>query len=373
MHFFINREAFLKPLQSIAGIIERRQTKPILSNVLLNINEKILSLTGTDTEVELVITLMPTIVEKTGAVTISARKLMEICKSFPEGSEISLSQQDQVVILCSGRSRFTLVTLPVSDYPNVSEQEAVLTFSVGQAELRGMIERTSFAMAQQDVRYYFNGVLLEVIGQKLRAVATDGHRMALCTLSNVDISCSDKHQIIVPRKGILALARLIHPSNGEHIDLILSEGYLRAKTEGFTFTSKLVSGLFPNYEKAIPRGNDKKIVVNREMFRQALNRAAILTTDTYRGVRLVIEKTSNILKMFANNPEREQVEEEVNLEEFVGDEISIGFNVNYLINVLSVFSSENVTIILSNAQSGAIIKEEKNDYDALYVIMPMHF
>ena len=240
MHFTIQREALLKPLQLVAGVVERRQTLPVLSNVLLVVQGQQLSLTGTDLEVELVGRVQLEHPAEPGEITVPARKLMDICKSLPSEAEISIKVDEQKVIIKAGRSRFTLSTLPANDFPTVEEGPGSLTCTLEQSRLRRLIERTSFAMAVQDVRYYLNGMLLEVSTGTLRAVATDGHRLAMCSMQ-ADIGQADRHQVIVPRKGILELARLLTDPEGT-VAIVLGQQHIRATTGEFTFTSKLVDG-----------------------------------------------------------------------------------------------------------------------------------
>jgi len=244
MHFTIQREALLKPLQLVAGVVERRQTLPVLSNVLLVVEGQQLSLTGTDLEVELVGRVTLEDAAEPGEITVPARKLMDICKSLPSDALIDIRVDDQKLLVKAGRSRFTLSTLPANDFPTVEEGPGSLTFNLPQAKLRRLIERTSFAMAQQDVRYYLNGMLLEVQSGMLRAVATDGHRLAMCSME-ASIQQDGKHQVIVPRKGILELARLLTEQDAE-VAIVLGQHHIRANTGEFTFTSKLVDGKFPD-------------------------------------------------------------------------------------------------------------------------------
>ncbi|MEG6654067.1 DNA polymerase III subunit beta, partial [Pseudomonas aeruginosa] len=245
MHFTIQREALLKPLQLVAGVVERRQTLPVLSNVLLVVEGQQLSLTGTDLEVELVGRVVLEDAAEPGEITVPARKLMDICKSLPNDVLIDIRVEEQKLLVKAGRSRFTLSTLPANDFPTVEEGPGSLNFSIAQSKLRRLIDRTSFAMAQQDVRYYLNGMLLEVNGGTLRSVATDGHRLAMCSL-DAQIPSQDRHQVIVPRKGILELARLLTEQDGE-VGIVLGQHHIRATTGEFTFTSKLVDGKFPDY------------------------------------------------------------------------------------------------------------------------------
>jgi len=365
MHFTIQREALLKPLQLVAGVVERRQTLPVLSNVLLVVEGQQLSLTGTDLEVELVgrVTLEDS--AEPGEITVPARKLMDICKSLPSDALIDIRVDEQKLVVKAGRSRFTLSTLPANDFPTVEEGPGSLTFNLVQSKLRRLIDRTSFAMAQQDVRYYLNGMLIEVQTGVLRAVATDGHRLAMCSMEAA-IEHTEKHQVIVPRKGILELARLLTEQDGE-VSVVLGANHIRATTGEFTFTSKLVDGKFPDYERVLPRGGDKLVIGDRQALREAFSRTAILSNEKYRGIRLQL--ASGLLKIQANNPEQEEAEEEV-VVDYSGGSLEIGFNVSYLLDVLGVMTTEQVRLILSDANSSALVQEAGND-DSSYVVMPM--
>ncbi len=365
MHFTIQREALLKPLQLVAGVVERRQTLPVLSNVLLVVEGQQLSLTGTDLEVELVGRVALEDAAEPGEITVPARKLMDICKSLPADALIDIRVDEQKLLVKAGRSRFTLSTLPANDFPTVEEGPGSLTFSLVQSKLRRLIERTSFAMAQQDVRYYLNGMLLEVQTGILRAVATDGHRLAMCSM-DAAIQQDGKHQVIVPRKGILELARLLTEQDGE-VSIVLGQHHIRATTGEFTFTSKLVDGKFPDYERVLPRGGDKLVVADRQGLREAFSRTAILSNEKYRGIRLQL--AAGLLKIQANNPEQEEAEEEIAVD-YNGGSLEIGFNVSYLLDVLGVMTTEQVRLILSDSNSSALVQEADND-DSAYVVMPM--
>ncbi|SDP95567.1 DNA polymerase III subunit beta [Ectopseudomonas guguanensis] len=365
MHFTIQREALLKPLQLVAGVVERRQTLPVLSNVLLVVEGQQLSLTGTDLEVELVGRVALEDAAEPGEITVPARKLMDICKSLPSDALIDIRVDDQKLLVKAGRSRFTLSTLPANDFPTVEEGPGSLTFNLPQAKLRRLIERTSFAMAQQDVRYYLNGMLLEVQSGMLRAVATDGHRLAMCSMEAA-IQQDGKHQVIVPRKGILELARLLTEQDAE-VAIVLGQHHIRANTGEFTFTSKLVDGKFPDYERVLPRGGDKLVLADRQGLREAFSRTAILSNEKYRGIRLTL--AAGLLKIQANNPEQEEAEEEI-VVDYNGGGLEIGFNVSYLLDVLGVMGTEQVRLILSDSNSSALLQEADND-DSAYVVMPM--
>ena len=363
MKFSISRDALIKPLNLVAGVVERRQTLPILSNVFMSLEAGQLSLTGTDLEVELVGRVPVDGDIEDGEITVPARKLVDICKSLPDGSTIEFSVSSGKAMVKAGRSRFTLSTLPASEFPSVDEQGGDLSLEIPQAVLKRLIERTSFAMAQQDVRYYLNGMLLELKAGRLRMVATDGHRLALCTADDA-VSVGDA-SVIVPRKGILELSRLLDAD--DTLRLVIGSNHIRAVNQQFTFTSKLVDGKFPEYERVLPKSADKTVIGERLELRQAFTRTAILSNEKYRGVRLKLSEDT--LDITANNPEQEQAEEVVAVE-YQGDELEVGFNVSYLLDVLSVLDGEKIRLSLSDSASSALL-EEAEEGDSLYVVMPM--
>lgn len=365
MQFSISREALLRPLTLVAGVVERRQTLPVLSNVLIELDGDQVALTGTDLEVELIGRTVASAVEQQGAATVPARKLMDICKSLPEQSDIQLSVEDGRAVLTSGRSRFTLSTLPAAEFPNIEETDASQELSIPRGTLKHLIESTAFAMAQQDVRYYLNGMLLEMQSQLLRAVSTDGHRLAMCS-RELEVNVDEPQKLIVPRKGILELSRLLDDSD-EPLSLTLGATHIRAHTGDFTFTSKLIDGKFPDYERVIPRGGDKVVLAERTELRQVLSRTAILSNEKYRGIRLYLEPGN--LKVMANNPEQEEAEESVAVE-YDGPAMEMGFNVGYLIDVMGVINEDRVQMTFADPNSSALL-EDPGGGDALYVIMPM--
>jgi len=364
MKFVISREALLRPLQLVAGVVEKRQTLPVLSNVLLEVEGQQLSLTGTDLEVELVGRVTLDEVGQEGEITVPAKKLMDICRSLPDGAQIEVEQEEQRVNVRSGRSRFTLSTLPATEFPNVESIAGEQNFTLEQSALRRVIDRTSFAMAQQDVRYYLNGMLFEVTANGLRTVSTDGHRLATC---HVAISGPDTaQQIILPRKGVLELAKLLTDPESS-VSLSLSTNHLRAHTENFTFTSKLVDGKFPDYNRVIPKNGSNVMLADRTELRQVFNRTAILSNEKYRGVRMVLEQ--DLVKVFANNPEQEEAEESLAVQ-YAGDAMEMGFNVSYLQDVMGVLDTQLVKMTLSDPNSSALLEEPEGG-DAMYVVMPM--
>ena len=365
MKFSISRDALLKPLNLVAGVVERRQTLPILANVLMVLDGDRLSLTGTDLEVELVGRVQLAVAGDSGEVTVPARKLVDICKSLPEGSDIEFSVQESKVKVKSGRSRFTLSTLPAREFPNVEDSMGTHQLTIKQGQLKRLIDRTGFAMAQQDVRYYLNGMLWEINDKQLRVVATDGHRLAMCTLPE-KVDTNGDTQVILPRKGVLELARLLMEEDAE-IAIVIGSNHIRATTNDFTFTSKLVDGKFPDYQRVLPRSPDKIVLGSRLDLRQAFTRTAILSNEKYRGVRLKL--TENTLDIVANNPEQEEAEETVSVD-YQGDSLEVGFNVSYLLDVLGVLSGERIKLSLADPNSSALL-EESDAGDSLYVVMPM--
>jgi DNA polymerase-3 subunit beta len=326
-----------------------------------------LSLTGTDLEVELVGRIEVVNAGPDGDITVPARKLVDICKSLPDGVDINFSVEDGRVTVKAGRSRFTLSTLPAAEFPTVEAGEGEVDLELSQSLVRQMIERTGFAMAQQDVRYYLNGMYLEIKAGRLRFVATDGHRLALCTAPG-ELAAEDK-SVIVPRKGILELARLLDGDGS--VTLIVGSNHIRAVTDQFTFTSKLVDGKFPEYERVLPKSPDKAVSGDRSELKQAFTRTAILSNEKYRGVRLSL--SDGALEITANNPEQEQAEESVPVD-YAGEVLEVGFNVSYLLDVMGVLSGNTVRMSLSDSASSALIEEGEavsGEAEALYVVMPM--
>jgi len=364
MRFTLQREAFLKPLAQVVNVVERRQTLPVLANFLVQVKDGQLSLTGTDLEVEMVSRITVEDAQD-GETTIPARKLFEIIRALPDGSRITVSQTGDKITVQAGRSRFTLATLPANDFPSVDEVEATERVAIGEATLKELIERTAFAMAQQDVRYYLNGLLFDLRGDALRTVATDGHRLALCETDLAKPSGS-KRQIIVPRKGVTELQRLLESGDRE-IELEVGRSHVRVKRDDVTFTSKLIDGRFPDYEAVIPIGADREVKVDRESLRASLQRAAILSNEKYRGIR--VEVSPGNLKISAHNPEQEEAQEEIEATTEVSD-LAIGFNVNYLLDALSALRDEEVIIQLRDSNSSALVREASNE-KSRHVVMPL--
>ena len=304
MQFKINREALLRPLQLVSGALGNRPTLPILGNVLLDAKAGMLSLTGTDLEVELIGQVNLDGDYSEGRTTVPAKKFLDICRGLPDGALIQVDYADDRIVIKSGRSRFSLSTLPATEFPNIEDWDNDIEFDLLQGSLRRLIDNTQFSMASQDVRYYLNGMLFETEGKVLRTVATDGHRLAVASCEHS--ANLAQQQVIVPRKGVLELVRLLD-SEEDSVKIQLGSNNIRAITSGFVFTCKLVDGRFPDYRRVLPKNADKQLVSGREELKQAFSRAAILSNEKFRGVRLNINQ--GLLKITANNPEQEEAEE----------------------------------------------------------------
>ena len=364
MKFKIQRDELLNALQQIIGAVEKRQTMPALSNVLIKTTSNSLSLTTTDLEIELV-TQLNMIIDEPGEITVPARKLLDICKALPSESDVNISIKDGKAVVQSGRSRFSLVTLPAADFPSLDEISAVSEFELPQKTLKDIIDKTSFAMAQQDVRYYLNGLMLEVSTKILRAVATDGHRLAYCE-KETDCELADIKQVILPRKGVLELVRLLSNTE-EKVKVILGSNHLRVELNNIRFTSKLIDGRFPDYNRVIPADGNCILTADRDVLRQALVRASILSNEKYRGIRLILE--NNLVRLQAQNPDQEEADVEVEVN-YKGDNIEIGFNVNYMIEVLNVTDSSIIQAVFRDSNSSCLLTFP-DIKDCKYVIMPM--
>jgi DNA polymerase-3 subunit beta len=363
MKFSAARETLLKPLQTVVGVVERRQTMPILSNVLLSAQGKKLSVTATDLEVEMVAEAEVKC-DSGGEITVPGRKLHDIFRALPEGSSVEFSLSGERLTIKAGRSRFTLSTLRAADFPTIDEIGAKQTLRLNKPDLRRLVEKTHFSMAQQDVRYYLNGLLLETDKKRLRAVATDGHRLALSEADLIGAATRDE-QLIVPRKGVLELSRLLD-GDGE-VDVALGANHIRVQLDGVRLTSKLIDGRFPEYSRVVPAQPKNIIKADRNLFRQALQRTAILSNEKYRGVRLELSPNSIVLQ--ANNPEQEEAVETLEVE-YSGDAMEIGFNVNYLLDALAAVDSEQVEFGVTDANSSCLIREPGTDRTK-FVVMPM--
>jgi DNA polymerase-3 subunit beta len=359
------RDTLLAPLQSVSGIVERRHTLPILSNVLLEKKGERLTLLATDIEIQITTVTDGAVGDGDGAVTVGARKLQEILRSLPDTGEITLLLEDKRLLVRAGKSRFSLQTLPADDFPRMTLTEGeTRQFSMTQRAFRQLIGKTQYSMAAQDVRYYLNGLLLLVEGQELRAVATDGHRLAFASVA-IDTELP-RQELILPRKTVLELNRLLVDSD-EPLNITLAANQIRFAFGSVVLVSKLIDGKFPDYERVVPATLRNHMTVARQTLMQAMQRAAILTNEKFRGIRVVLG--DNSLKLIAANAEQEEAQEEIEVD-YSGEAIDVGFNVGYLLDVLNNVHTDEVQWSFNDANSSALITVPGNDRFK-YVIMPM--
>ncbi len=380
MRLKIAKESLLNVLSLVGGAVERRHTLNILSNVKIQANAQELRITGSDSEVELV--AMTTLAEgacvQAGETTVPARKLMDICKSLPNAALIDLQiTEDQRCILKTGNSRFVLGTLPAEDYPLLTTDNSQGTkIQVTERELKRLFEKTAFAMAVQDVRFYLTGTLLEIDETKLRAVTTDGHRLALCETS-ASSTATQAVQAIVPRKAVGELQRLLSVEDNQ-LTLSIGRELLnvtistpsRDKEQGditVRFTTKLIDGKFPDYRRVIPRGGDKNVMIAHDVFKQSLQRVAILSNEKLRGVFLHFNADS--LQLRANNPEQDEAIEDLAIQ-YQNTPMEMSFNAQYLLEVLNVLDSDDVSMTMTEANQSVLV-QDPSQQDQTYVVMPM--
>jgi DNA polymerase-3 subunit beta len=359
------RDSLLAPLQSVSGIVEKRHTLPILSNVLLEKKGDRLTLLATDVEIQITTSNDGAAGDGDGAVTVAAKKLQDILRSLPESAEVSLILDEKRLKVQAGKSKFSLQTLPAEDFPRMALSEGdTKTFTVTQKQFRYLLAQTHYSMATQDVRYYLNGLLLLVDGKELRAVATDGHRLAYASMPlEVELARQD---LIVPRKTVLELNRLLNESE-EPLTVEMAPNQIRFQFGHINLVSKLIDGKFPDYERVIPQSFRNLVSLNRAALLQSMVRAAILTNEKFRGVRLVLAEGS--LKIMAVNNDQEEAQEELEVA-YQGEPLDVGFNVGYLLDVLNNTSVENIEWGFNDANSSALLMIPGNDRFK-YVVMPM--
>jgi DNA polymerase-3 subunit beta len=364
MKLSIQREKLLQPITQVVGVVERRQTLPVLANFLISARDGKLSVTGTDMEVEL-ITTVDADVDTGGETTVPARKLVDIVRMLPDGVTITFAPDGDKLIVASGKGRYTLATLPATEFPATDQVETLEVINIQEVSLKNLLDKTAFAMANQDVRYYLNGLLFDFHDNQLTAVATDGHRLALCDLGS-DVGMAEERQLIVPRKGVLELSRMLSDSD-DAVELAIGKNHIRLVKGSSVFTSKLIDGRFPEYRAVIPKGTDKHIKIDREAFTRALQRASILSNEKYKGVRL--EAEGGRIKIIAHNPQHEEAIEELEAD-LNFDNMAIGFNVTYLLDALLAIDTETVLMELKDANSSCLISAESGGRDR-HVVMPL--
>ena len=357
------RDALLRPLQVVSGIVERRHTLPVLANVLLRREGERLSFTATDLEIQIQTGADLCSGKETAATTVAARKLLDILRALPE-EEVTLSLANKKLAVQCGRSRFSLQTLAAEEFPVVARSEFAVDFTLPASSFKHLLSMVHFAMAAQDIRYYLNGMLLVCEAGRVRAVATDGHRLALCEAPRDGEAAAA--EVIIPRKTVLELARLL-PDGDDAVRIQIATGQVRVSFGAVEFISKLVEGKFPDYAKVVPAANPKLFVIGREALMQALSRVAILTTDKFKGVRCVLAPGS--LKISSTNTDQEEAQEEIEID-YAGEGLDIGFNVTYLLDVLANLRSEQLQFALGDALGSALVTLPDSDRFK-YVVMPM--
>lgn len=364
--FKSTQDSVLSALQSVSGIVERRQTLPILANVMLRKTGASVQLTTSDLEIQIRTHAELGGDEGESATTIAARKLIDILRTMPADQNVSLESTGGKLILKGGKSRFTLQSLPAADFPLVQEAANFgPTFSVPQQALKALMNRVAFSMAIHDIRYYLNGILFVAEGNNLSLVATDGHRLAYAN-ATLDVAIPSKQEVILPRKTVLELQRLLSDKEGA-IDMQFAGNQAKFSFDGMEFVTKLVEGKFPDYNRVIPRNHTNELILGRQTLLSSLQRTAIMTSDKFKGVRLNIEPGS--LRVAASNAEQEEATDEIEID-YAGDAIEIGFNVTYLMDVLTNMSQDMVRFSLSDGNSSALITLPDSE-DFKYVVMPM--
>lgn len=366
MKFSVEQDQLVSPLQLVSGAVEKRQTLPVLGNLLLRVNDGVLVITATDLEIEMSVKIKLEGECQDGDITVPARKLVDICRSLSGEKPIRFTLDDNKLRIQSGRNRFSLSTISAQEFPNIEDTLFTTKFSIENVKLKELIDKTQFAMAQQDVRYYLNGMLFELDGAKLLTVATDGHRLALSKIELEESVTEELFQAIVPRKGVMEANKLLSSAEGESI-IEFNSNHLRITLGDYIFTSKLVDGRFPDYDKVLPKNAERKLESPRDRIKDAFSRASILCNEKFRGVRLLLAE--NKLTIHANNPEQEEAEIELDVD-YSDESMEIGFNVSYLVDALNAIKTPSVRFNLGDANSSVLI-ESSEDSDSLYVVMPM--
>lgn len=363
----IQREQLLKPLQLIVAAIDKKQTLPILSSILFSIDKNQLKLTGTDLEIELVKTISLVGNDAKTQLAVPAKKLNDICRALPNDSQIRFIRQKNQLVIRSGRSRFTLSLMAAADFPTLEKSnQPLFSFAMKAVAMKTLLEKTAFSMAQQDVRYFLNGLLLDLQGSVVTAVTTDGHRLS-SSMQLVDFKADERQDVLVPRKAAMELIKLLEADSEELVEVQVGENYISVISDDFTFTSKLIDGKFPEYRPLFPKAAKNTVSIDKHVLRDALSRVAILSNEKYRGAWLNFEEGRLLLQ--ANNPDKDEAEEELALD-YSGEKIRIGCNINYILDVLAVIDGDTVLFHLTDANSSLLI-EALDSSDSQYVVMPM--
>ena len=361
------RDSLLKPLQAVANVVERRHTLPILSNVLIEARDGVLSFLATDLEIQLSSTTAQAGIKGDFSLTVAARKMVDICRTLPDSAQIALESSDSKLAVKSGRSRFSLQTLPAEDFPRITlNSEIQARVTIAQGRLKQLLNQVQYAMAQQDIRYYLNGLLLAVEGQGLKLVATDGHRLSFAMSDAVVQGATDPLEILIPRKTVVELAKLLGDDESE-ITIELGKSQIRFVFDSMTLVSKVIDGKFPDYTRVIPTNYFKHVTLDRAILQQALQRAAILSNEKFRGVRIVL--TDKSLTVMSANSDQEEAQEELEVD-YAGEALDIGFNVSYLLDVLGHLGDDQITLSFGEASSSCLLTVPGVE-SFKYVVMPM--
>ena len=364
MLFNIQRETLLAPLNQICGVVEKKGTLPILSNVLLRSEGDTLLLTTSDLDVEMRSACVVDM-QTPGEVTVPAQKFLDICKALPDGSMLTFSFDSGQCLITSGDSRFSLSTLPAQEFPLIDDMETYQPVAIGTTDLQRMLKQTVFCMAVQDVRYFLNGLLFEVLNNKLRCVSADGHRLALAECDYVNDSGLNK-QVLIPRKGVLELQKMIRDMD-QQVTINIGTNHVKIDIDHISMTSKLIDGKFPDYESVIPLDMENNFIADRNTLRQALQRVAILSNEQYKGVKFKI--TPNKLEIIGHNPDQEQAEDVIAVKTEI-ENIETAFNVNYIMDATQAFQDDEIQFSFKEALSSCLIKHPDR-LDCRLVVMPL--
>ncbi len=359
------RDSLLKPLATVTGIVERRHTLPILSNVLIKKNGDALSFTGTDLEIQISSQQTEGFSGGDFAITVAAKKMTDILRAIPDKTVVSLEEAEGRLTIKAGKSRFALQTLPAADFPELAvDTNLRATIRLPQGQLKALLGRVQFAMAHQDIRYYLNGLFMVTDGNLLKLVATDGHRLGF--VSTELATSFEKNEVILPRKTILELFKLLGDVDDE-VTIDIASNQVKFSFGKIVIHSKVVDGKFPDYNRVIPQNNDKLLTVDRQALLSSMQRAAILSNEKFRGVRLVL--TDSTLKILCNNNEQEEAQEEVEVG-YSGEPLDIGFNIQYLLDVLTNLSVETLHCYFGDVNSSVLVTIPDNEHFK-YIVMPM--
>jgi DNA polymerase-3 subunit beta len=369
LKFTILVEDIIKPLQFVNGVVEKRQTLPILGNVLITaISKEQLTFTGTDLEVELTAHAQAATVMEAGSITVPARKLFDICRSLLENSLVTFELEGNKLIITSGSGRFSLTTLPAAEVPKTKDADKGVELTLNVVLLKKLLDRTQFAMAQQDVRYYLNGTLWQVENDELTAVATDGHRLTLCKIPVLKSTNTDLTKVIIPRKAVFEIARSLTESY-QTIYVVITPTNIKFETADFTFISKLIDGRYPDFHNVIPRKNPYSFTVDRDLLKAVLSRVAILSNEKYRGIRLNFNQ--DVLTISANNPEHEEAHETLEIALTPPSNLELALNVSYLLEMINTLPKGNIIFSISSSEKSVLAELENDELNAVNVIMPL--